>query len=97
MQKIIQGEQWSMWTAATKLGALEMGSVLVVVVVVVVVVAGSLHLHWEKYISISFHSECDMIVVTDFEPNENSIWFKNCYQDHIPFTVKGNGNIVFSV
>ena len=54
-------------------------------------------LHWENYISISFHSEWDMIVVTVFEPNKNNIWFKNCHRDHIPFTVKGNGNIVFSV
>ena len=38
-----------------------------------------------------------MIVVTVFEQNGNSIWFKNCHHDHIPFTVKGNGNIVFSV
>ena len=36
-----------------------------------------------------------MIEVTVFEPNGNSIWFKNCHHDHIPFTVKGN--IVFSV
>ena len=38
-----------------------------------------------------------MIVVTVFEPNGITIWFKNCHHDHIPFTVKGNGNIVFSV
>ena len=38
-----------------------------------------------------------MIVVTVFEPNGYTIWFKNCHRDHIPFTVKGNGNIVFSV
>ena len=38
-----------------------------------------------------------MIVVTVFEPNWISISFKNCHYDHIPFTVKGNGNIVFSV
>ena len=36
-------------------------------------------------------------MVTVFEINENSIWFKNCHHDHIPFSVKGNGNIVFSV
>ena len=53
--------------------------------------------HWENYISIPFHSEWDMIVVTVFEPNENSIWSKNRQHDYIPFTVKGNGNIVFSV
>ena len=28
---------------------------------------------------------------------EIPIWFKSCRHDHIPFTVKGNGNIVFSV
>ena len=38
-----------------------------------------------------------MVVVTVFEPNGNSIWFKSCHHDHIPFNVKGNGNIVFSV
>ena len=54
-------------------------------------------LHWENYISIPFQSEWDMIVVTVFETNGNSIWFNNCYHDHIPFTVKGNGNIIFSV
>ena len=54
-------------------------------------------LHWENYISISFHSKWDMIVVTVFEPNEISIWFKNCHHDHVPFTGKGNGNIDFSV
>ena len=32
-----------------------------------------------------------------FEPNGNSIWLKNCHHDHIPFNVKGEGNIVFSV
>ena len=53
--------------------------------------------HWENYISISFHSEWDMIVVTLFEPNGNSSWFKNCHHDHIPFNVKGNRKIVFSV
>ena len=58
---------------------------------------GPIQGHWENFISISFHSEWDMIVVTVFEPNGNSIWFKNCQHDHIPFTVKGNGNIVFSV
>ena len=36
----------------------------------------------------------------DFE--SNGITFsseskENCHHDHIPFTVKGNGNIVFSV
>ena len=36
-------------------------------------------------------------MVTVFEPNGISIWFKNCHHDHFPFTVKGNRNIVFSV
>ena len=53
--------------------------------------------HWESFISIYFHKEWGMIAVTVFEPNGNSIWFKNRHRDHIPFTVKGNGNIVFSV
>ena len=33
----------------------------------------------------------------DFEPNGISIWRKNRQHDYIPFTVKGNGNIVLSV
>ena len=36
----------------------------------------------------------------DFEPNLNPFGSKskgNCHYDHIPFNVKGNGNIVFSV
>ena len=36
----------------------------------------------------------------DFEPNGISLSSKskeNCQHDHIPFNVKGNGNIVFSV
>ena len=41
-------------------------------------------------------SEWDMIAVAVFEPNGNAIWFKNCHRDHISFTVKGGGNIVFS-
>ena len=36
-------------------------------------------------------------MVTVFEPNRISIWFKICHHDHIPFTAKGNGNIVFSM
>ena len=47
--------------------------------------------------SFPFTVNWDMIVVTVFELNGISIWFKNCHHDHIPFTVKGNGNIVFSV
>ena len=38
-----------------------------------------------------------MIVLTVLEPNGISIWFKNCHHHYIPFTVRGNGNIVFSV
>ena len=36
----------------------------------------------------------------DFEPNGNHLVQnrkENCHHDHIPFKVKGNGNIVFSV
>ena len=36
----------------------------------------------------------------DFEPNENQFGSKskeNCHHEHIPFNVKGNGGIVFSV
>ena len=36
----------------------------------------------------------------DFEPNEIPFGSKslvNCHHDHIPFNVKGNGNIVYSV
>ena len=50
----------------------------------------------KNYISISFHSEWDTIVVTVFEPNGISIWFKNCQHDHIPFTVKGDSLIHLS-
>ena len=91
--------------------------------------------HWENYISISFHSEWDMIVVTvflrilnhihsekyvsnsfqiewniivvigsGFPSTLNQIEFhlvlnrkENCHHDHIPFDVKRNRNIVFSV
>ena len=45
-----------------------------------------------------------MIVVTDFlailyqmELHLVQIRKKNCHDDHIPFNLKGNGNIVFSV
>ena len=59
-------------------------------------------LHWENYVSISFHIEWDMIVVTVFLLNQLEFPLvqyqkENCYYDHIPFNVKGNGNIVFSV
>ena len=42
-------------------------------------------------------NEHNMIAATAFESNGISIWFKNHHHDHIPFTVKGNRNIVFSV
>ena len=57
-----------------------------------------------KLYFISIHIEWDMIVVTvfllilnqmEFHLVEN--WKENCHHDHIPFNVKGNGNIVFSV
>ena len=60
--------------------------------------------HWEYYISISFHIEWDMIVVTVFLSILNQmevhlvqkIERKTVTHDHIPFKVKGNGNRVFS-
>ena len=60
--------------------------------------------HWENYISSSFPIEWDMIVVTVFLSILNQMEFhlvqnrkENCYHDHIPFDLKGNGHIVFSV
>ena len=48
--------------------------------------------------------EWDMIVVTVFLSILNQMEFnlvqnrkENCNHDHIPFNLKGNGNIVFSV
>jgi len=61
-------------------------------------------LHWENYISISFQIEWDMIVVTVYHSILNQMELhlvqnrkENCHHDHIPYNVKGNGNIVFSV
>ena len=61
-------------------------------------------LHWENYVSISFNIEWDMIVVTVYLSILNQMELRlvqnrkeNCHHDHIPFNVKGNGNIVFSV
>ena len=61
-------------------------------------------LHWENYISISFQIEWDMVVVTVFRSILNQMKFhlvqnrqEYCHHDHIPFNVKGIGNIVFSV
>ena len=90
--------------------------------------------YWENYISISFHIEWDMIVVTVFLSILNQMEFhlvklyfqflshwmgydrgdsfpfdflnqmefhlvqnqkKNCHHDHIPFNLKGTGNIIF--
>ena len=55
------------------------------------------NVHWENYISISFHIECDMIVMTVFLSILNQMelylvqnWKENCPHDHIPFIVKGN-------
>ena len=63
-----------------------------------------LKLHWENYISNYFHIEWDMIVVTIFLLILNQIEFhlvqnrkENCHHDHIPFNMKGNGILVFSV
>ena len=58
--------------------------------------------HWQNYYSIYFQIEWDMIVVTvylsflnqmDFHLVQN--WKENCHHDHIPFNMKGNGNIYF--
>ena len=62
----------------------------------------SLWVHWENYISISFHIEWDMIVVTVFHSILNQMEFhsvqnrkENCHHGHIPFNLKGI--IVFSL
>ena len=59
---------------------------------------------WENYICISLHIEWDMIVVTVFLSIFNQMefylvqnWKENCHHNHIPFDLKGNENIVFSV
>ena len=61
-------------------------------------------LHWENYVSISFQIEWDMIGVTGFILILNRMEFhlvqnqkKTCHHDRVPFDLKGNGNIVFSV
>ena len=60
--------------------------------------------HWENYISNSFHIEWDMIMVTVFLSILNQMDFhvvqnqkENCHHDRIPFNLKGNESIVFSV
>ena len=67
-------------------------------------ILGWVGMHWENYVSISFHIEWDMIVVTVFLSILNQMEIhlvqnrkEICYHDHIPFNVKGNGNIVFLV
>ena len=61
-------------------------------------------IHWENYISLSFHIEWDMIVVTVFLSISNQMEFhlvwnrkENCQHGHIPFNMKGNGNSFISV
>ena len=61
-------------------------------------------LHWENYISSSFQIEWDIIVGAVFLSNLNQMEIhlvqnrkENCHHNHIPFNLKGNGNIVFSV
>ena len=62
--------------------------------------------HCENYISISFHIEWDM----NHDHGDSSVPFgsnrqfhsvqnrkENCHHDHIPFNLKGYGNIIFSV
>ena len=45
--------------------------------------------------------DCGDSFLFDFGPNEIQFGSENrkenCHHDHIPFNVKGNGNIVFSV
>ena len=61
-------------------------------------------IHWENYISISYQIEWVMIVVTVFLSILKQMEFhlvhnrkENCHHDHIPFNLKGNGTIIFSV
>ena len=60
--------------------------------------------HWENFISISFHIEWDMIVVTVFLSILHQMEIhlvqnrkEYCNPDHIPFNFKGNEILVFSV
>ena len=57
-------------------------------------------LHWENYISFSFHIEWDMIVGTVFLSISNQMefhliqnWKETCHHNLIPFNVKGNEKI----
>jgi len=61
-------------------------------------------MHWENYISISFHIDRDIIVVTVFLSILNQMEIhlvqnrkEICHHDHIPFNMKWNRNIVLSV
>ena len=58
----------------------------------------------EKTVSIFFHTEWDMIVMTVFLSILNQMEFhlvrnlkENCHHDHIPFNEKENGNSFLSV
>ena len=60
-------------------------------------------MHWGNCISIFFHIEWDIIVVTVFLSILNQIDIhlvqnrkEICHHDHIPFNVKGNGKIFLS-
>ena len=62
------------------------------------------HIYWENYASNSFQIEWDMIMVTVFLSILNQMEFylvqnrkENYHQYHIPFYMKGNGILVFSV
>ena len=61
-------------------------------------------IHWENYVSISFHIEWDMIVLTVFllilnqmKINLDQNRKENCHHDQIPFNLKGNNNLDFSM
>ena len=58
----------------------------------------------ENSYTISFQIEWDMIVVTVFHSILNLMEFhlaqnrkENCHHDHIPFNLKGNGILAYSV
>ena len=62
------------------------------------------YVHWENFISISFHIEWNMIVVTVFLLVLSQMEFhfvqnrnENCHHDHISFNVKRNEDIAFSM
>ena len=73
------------------------GEIFCFLVVVVVehcfcTISTRLFLHWEKFISVSFHGEWDVIMVTVFLSILKQIEY--C---RVPFSVKGVGNVVSSV